>query len=86
MEYLDVCQNVAFCFFDAEKEVYADCYEKVVPNMVPGGVLVADNAINHEKTLRPMPDRALSDPRVDAMIVPIGEGELICRRIGTRIR
>ena len=82
MTYLDKCQNIAFCFLNAEKEVYADCYEKAIPNMVSGGILVADNAINHEATLRPMLDRALTDPRVDAMIVPIGKGELVCRKIG----
>jgi hypothetical protein len=27
-----------------------------------------------------MLDAALIDPRVDAMIVPIGKGELICRK------
>lgn len=73
--------DVAFCFLDAEKEVYADCYELVVPNLVTGGLLVADNAINHRQTLQPMLDRALSDPRVDAVIVPIGKGELVCRRV-----
>jgi len=50
--------------------------------MVSGGIFIADNAINHETTLRPMLDRALQDTRVDAMIVPIGKGELICRKIG----
>lgn len=77
---LDTCKSIAFCFLDAEKEIYADCYEKVVPNMIPGGLLVADNAINHEKILRPMLDRALTDSRVDAMILPIGNGELVCRK------
>ena len=48
--------------------------------MVPGGILVADNAINHQATLRPMLDRALQDDRVDALMVPIGKGELLCRR------
>lgn len=72
--------DVAFCFLDAEKEAYAACYEAVVPNLAPGGVLIADNAINHERTLRPMLDRALSDERVDALVVPIGKGELVCRR------
>jgi caffeoyl-CoA O-methyltransferase len=74
-------KNIAFCFLDAEKEIYAQCYESLVPNMVPGGILVADNAISHEKVLRPMLDRALADDRVDALIVPIGQGELVCRRI-----
>jgi caffeoyl-CoA O-methyltransferase len=55
-------------------------YEAVVPRMVPGGILIADNAINHQATLRPMLDRALQDNRVDALFVPIGKGELLCRR------
>jgi len=79
-EHLQHCGKVSFCFLDAEKEVYSECYEAVVPNMVPGGLLVADNAIDHEKVLRPMLDRALSDERVDALIVPIGKGELVCRK------
>ncbi len=80
LDHLPRCGEVAFCFLDTEKELYAKCYEAVVPNMVQGGILVADNAINHEKTLRPMLDRALSDERVDALIVPIGKGELVCRK------
>ena len=81
-EHLADCQDIAFCFLDAEKEVYADCYELVVPRLVKGGLLVADNAINHQETLQPMLDRALSDERVDALIVPIGKGELVCRKRG----
>jgi caffeoyl-CoA O-methyltransferase len=81
-EHLADCQDVAFCFLDAEKEIYADCYELVVPRLVAGGLLVADNAINHQETLQPMLDRALSDERVDALIAPIGKGELICRKRG----
>ncbi len=80
LEHLSGIPDIAFCFLDAEKEIYGPCYEAVVPNMVPGGILVADNAINHRPVLQPMLDRALSDPRVDALIVPIGNGELVCRR------
>jgi len=80
LEHLPGANDIAFCFLDAEKEVYGRCYEAVVPGMVPGGILVADNAINHAATLRPMLDRALRDERVDALIVPIGNGELVCRR------
>lgn len=78
--HLPECKDISFCFLDAEKEIYGRCYEAVIPNMVSGGILVADNAINHEATLRPMLDRALADDRVDAMIVPIGKGELLCRK------
>lgn len=73
--------NVAFCFLDAEKEVYGECYEAIIPKLVKGGLLIADNAINHQATLKPMLDRALTDHRVDALIVPIGKGALVCRKI-----
>ncbi len=79
-DHLANCSGVSFCFLDAEKEIYSECYEAVVPNMVSGGILVADNAINHEDMLRPMIERALSDDRVDALVVPIEKGELVCRK------
>ncbi len=79
--HLSEFDKVAFCFIDAEKDVYADCYEAVVPKLVRGGWLIADNAISHRDALQPMLDRALSDPRVDALIVPIGKGDLVCRRL-----
>jgi predicted O-methyltransferase YrrM len=73
--------DIAFCFLDAEKELYGECYELIIPRMVRGGLFVADNAISHREELAPMLDRALHDERVDAVIVPIGKGELVCRRI-----
>jgi len=79
--YLKDYKNIAFCFLDAEKEVYDECYDLVIPNMVKGGILIADNAINHYETLKPMLDKALADQRVDALIVPIGKGELVCRKL-----
>lgn len=79
-EHLRGAGDVSFCFLDAEKEMYADCYEAVVPLMVHGGILVADNALSHEDALRPMIRRAFTDGRVDALVVPVGRGELVCRR------
>ncbi len=78
VENIDSIEKISFCFLDTEKELYAECYEKVVPRMVPGGILVADNAISHREALKPMIERALYDERVDALVVPIGRGELVC--------
>ena len=80
-DYLENYKRISFCFLDAEKELYKECYDIVIPNMVKGGILIADNAINHYKTLKPMLDGALTDKRVDALIIPIGKGELVCRKI-----
>jgi caffeoyl-CoA O-methyltransferase len=73
--------DVGFCFLDAEKDVYEAAYAAVVPRLVPGGLLVADNVISHQSTLQPLVDAAYADSRVDAVVVPIGMGELVCRRI-----
>ena len=80
-DHLASLTDVGFCFLDAEKEVYGDCYDLVVPNLVRGGLLIADNAINHRETLLPMLERAEADHQVDALVVPIGKGELLCRKV-----
>jgi caffeoyl-CoA O-methyltransferase len=72
--------DIAFCFLDAEKEMYAECYETTIPCMVKGGLLVADNVISHHDELVPFLQRAQNDKRVDALVVPIGKGELVCRK------
>ena len=80
-DYLEKFEEIAFCFLDAEKEIYGEIYEMVVPRLCKGGLLMADNAINHRKTLEPMLKRALHDVRVDALVIPIGKGVLLCRKL-----
>jgi predicted O-methyltransferase YrrM len=73
-------EGIAFCFLDCEKNYYLNCYEAVIPKMVSGGILIADNAINHAETLKPFLDYAYNDQRVDAILVPFKNGELVCRK------
>jgi predicted O-methyltransferase YrrM len=73
-----------FVFLDAEKEDYLRFYELIVPQMNPGATLVADNLISHEPELAEFRERALSDDRLSAVIVPIGRGELLAVRAPTR--
>ncbi|MDP4182379.1 MAG: class I SAM-dependent methyltransferase [Bacillota bacterium] len=80
LENIDEFENISFCFLDAEKSMYYRCYEKIIPKLVKGGILVADNAINHYEALKPMIEMAMDDDRVDSVVVPIGKGELICRK------
>jgi predicted O-methyltransferase YrrM len=79
-DYLPACNDVAFCFLDAEKDVYADCYRLIVPRLVQGGMLVADNVISHGDALGSFMNMAHTDDRVDSLVVPIGNGLLTCRR------
>jgi caffeoyl-CoA O-methyltransferase len=81
LEKLASVPPIAFCFVDAEKEVYSDCYAAVVPKLVSGGLFAADNAVSHAEALQPVLDRAQNDPRVDAVIIPIGKGVLLCRKV-----
>ncbi len=80
-DYLNNYADISFCFLDAEKTDYLDFYERLIPQIVTGGLLVVDNVISHREIVRPMLDRALDDNRVDALVVPIGKGELVCRKI-----
>ena len=73
-------KDIAFCFLDAEKNIYKDFYEMIIPNLVKGGFLVADNVISHADVLQKLVDCAEADERVDSVVVPIGKGELVCRR------
>ncbi|MBP1702250.1 MAG: methyltransferase [Chloroflexi bacterium] len=84
-QYLPGISEVAFCFLDAEKDVYAACYELLIPNLVPGGLLVADNVISHQQELAGFTQSVQADPRVDALVVPIGKGVLVCRKLGSSV-
>ncbi|HUI29400.1 MAG TPA: class I SAM-dependent methyltransferase [Candidatus Acidoferrales bacterium] len=72
--------DIAFCFLDAEKEIYERCFDLVLPKLIKNGFIVADNAISHYEMIRPMIDKAEKDPGLDCLLVPIGKGEFVCRK------
>jgi caffeoyl-CoA O-methyltransferase len=74
-------EPVDFVFLDAEKEDYLRFLELIVPLLPAGGLLVADNLISHAEDLAEFRRRAESDPRLSAVVVPIGRGELLAARI-----
>lgn len=53
----------------------------IIPKMVAGGILIADNIISHAEALAPFLKMTQNDSRVDTLVVPIGKGELVCRKI-----
>nr|WP_295927652.1 class I SAM-dependent methyltransferase [uncultured Dyadobacter sp.] len=76
----DHLNAIAFCFLDAEKELYQPCFDAIAGKIVRNGLIVADNATDHFQALEPMINHALADPRFDCLTVPIGNGEFVCRR------
>ncbi len=68
-------------FVDSEKRDYVRLLDLSVGALRPGGLFVADNLISHESELVEFRSRALSDPRLTGLVVPIGAGELVAVRI-----
>jgi caffeoyl-CoA O-methyltransferase len=75
---------------DLHKQGYLAAYERAVPRLRPGGLLLADNVLWGGKTAREAHDddtralqsfnqRVFSDPRVQASILPVGDGLLVAR-------
>jgi len=80
--YMRGCSEAAdFVFLDAEKEDYLAFLALIVPVLSPGGILVADNLISHEANLHEFREAALADPRLSAVVVPVGRGELFAVRL-----
>ncbi|MEX1071209.1 MAG: O-methyltransferase [Anaerolineales bacterium] len=75
-------EEIAFCFLDAEKEMYVEFYKLVTPNLVEGGILVADNVVSHQEDLAAFVEMARKDKTVDAAVVPVGKGLLVCVKRG----
>jgi caffeoyl-CoA O-methyltransferase len=80
-------------FIDADKGRYISYYEHILPRLRPGGLIVADNVLAsglvvgpHEpaSVARAMDDfnrHVSADSRVDAVIVPIGDGLSLIRKL-----
>ncbi len=73
--------EVAFCFIDCEKEMYAEIFELVAPNIVPGGLIVVDNVNSHKADLKVFIANVESDTSLTTVILPVGSGLMVSRKI-----
>lgn len=79
-------------FIDADKSNYDNYYELCLELLRPGGVLMIDNVLWHGAAADPEADdpdtnaiKALNakigvDERVEAILLPLGDGHMICRK------
>jgi len=78
---LSATKALAFCFVDAGCGLARGAYGLALPRLAQGGLLCVHKALSHAAGFQDFLDDATSDPRVDAVIVPIGAGLLICRKV-----
>jgi caffeoyl-CoA O-methyltransferase len=83
-------EAIDLAYVDANKDGYIDYFEAIVPLLRPGGLLLADNtlwsgrvadpSVDDENTLaiRAFNDHVVADPRVEAVVVSIGDGLTVC--------
>ncbi|MDP3426361.1 MAG: class I SAM-dependent methyltransferase [Humidesulfovibrio sp.] len=71
---------LAFCFVDAGCGLARAAYELALPRLPRGGLICVAQAMSNAAEFQDFLDDAASDPRVDAVIVPIGSGLLVCRK------
>src|SRR5690606_10683352 len=85
-------ESFDFAFVDADKESLDTYYERCLELLRPGGVVLVDNALWGGKVadpsaqaadvhaIRALNQKAMSDPRVSASLVPVGDGLLLARK------
>ncbi|MCU4185421.1 O-methyltransferase [Acidiferrimicrobium sp. IK] len=78
-------------FIDADKPGYPDYWEKIVVRMRPGGLILVDNVLwggsvadpdatdSGTAAMKSFNDLVAADDRVEAMIMPIGDGLTVAR-------
>ncbi len=71
-----------FVFLDADRASYLAYLELVVPKLVTGGLLVADNVTSHAHELQDYLARVKSHPALFSVTVPIGKGEEVSLKLG----
>jgi predicted O-methyltransferase YrrM len=62
------------CFLDAEKDDYEALFELARPKLEPAALVVADNVLSHEETLRRYSAARQADRTLESVTVPLDRG------------
>jgi caffeoyl-CoA O-methyltransferase len=85
--------SIDLAFVDADKGGYIAYHDELVPRLRPGGLLVADNVLwfgavvdendssDATEALRRFNDHAVADPRTETILLTVGDGFLLSRRV-----
>jgi caffeoyl-CoA O-methyltransferase len=61
-------------FLDAEKEDYEELFRLARRKLEPGALVIADNVLSHEETLRAYSQARQNDPALESLTVPLDRG------------
>jgi caffeoyl-CoA O-methyltransferase len=82
-----------FAFIDADKTGYVRYWDLIVPMIRPGGVILVDNTLSHGRVVDPSEQgddvqgirrfnsHAVADARVELVLLPIGDGLTLARKL-----
>jgi predicted O-methyltransferase YrrM len=84
-EALDATRNwphdLDFVFFDADPLNYKTYFDALQPRLIPGALLVMDNALDHNFLTQPFIDHILNSAQWRGHVMPLDHGLLVARRI-----
>ncbi|MEP7025401.1 MAG: SAM-dependent methyltransferase, partial [Actinomycetota bacterium] len=79
-------------FIDADKPGYIGYWEEIVPRTRAGGIILVDNTLfgggvtdpahpsRDVQAIRAFNDHAAADPRVELVLLPVGDGLTLARK------
>ena len=84
-----------FAFLDGVKSEYEEYFERLLPHLAPGAVVVVDNVLmggsvaeddpsERPATARAFNDHVLSHPELTGTVTPVGDGVLVAVKTGPR--
>lgn len=71
-----------FVFFDADKRLYVTYLELVLPKLLPGSLIIADNILSHRHEVSEYLQRVRSDPALETTTIPVGDGLEVTLKVG----
>ncbi len=92
LEALDATQPIDLVFIDADKPMYASYFEAIMPRLRTGGLMLIDNVLwsgavvdpsvtdANTEAIRAFNDMVVADDRVDAVMIPLGDGLTMLRK------
>ena len=92
LQSLDTAESIDLVFIDADKPMYASYFEAILPRLRTGGLMLIDNVLwsgsvidasvtdDNTEAIRAFNDMVAADQRVDAVMIPLGDGLTMLRK------